>query len=140
MRAKPAFLGAALLVASAVVAALPADGSAQPIAVEVPLVALNGSGLSGSAILQAMGSQTRVTLRVTGLPAGADQPAHIHEGTCASPNPAPAFPLNNVRGVDTETIVSVPLRDLMARPYLINTHKSMQELSVYTACGDLSWQ
>ena len=129
-----------VLLATAVATLLPVPSSAQPLVIQVPLISLNGSGQSGFATLEAVGDQTKVTLHVTGLPAGANQPAHIHEGTCANPNAAPAFPLNDVRAADTETMVNAPLRALMARPYLINTHKSAQELSVYTTCGDLSWQ
>jgi hypothetical protein len=140
MRRHLVLSGLALAAASLIAVGAPARSTAQPMVIQLPLDSLNGSGESGFATLEAMGSQTKVTLHVMGLPAGANQPSHIHEGTCANPNSAPAYPLNNVRDADTETVVDVSLQDLMARPYLINTHKSPQEISVYTTCGDLSWQ
>ena len=47
--------------------------------------------------LEAKGSPTLPVGRAIVLAAGANEPSHIHEGTCANPNPAPAFPLSNVR-------------------------------------------
>ncbi|MCL4509047.1 MAG: hypothetical protein M1296_05940, partial [Chloroflexi bacterium] len=49
--------------------------------VTVPIAAQNNSGISGTATLTAMGSQTQVVLSLTGEPAGGSEPAHIHTGT-----------------------------------------------------------
>jgi len=138
---RPAAIGLALglLLAGVASAALPARGTAQAVMIEVPVHAQGGSGEMGFATLEAVGNQTKVTLHLSGLPAGADQPSHIHEGTCANLNPAPAFPLNNVRGPDTESTVDVSLQTLMSKPYAINLHQSAQQLPNYVACGDLSW-
>ncbi|MFZ8844362.1 hypothetical protein [Thermoflexus sp.] len=66
-----------------------------------------------------------------------DQPAHIHEGTCANLNPKPAFPLTPVRDGKSTTVVNVKLADLLAKPFAINVHKSAQEISVYVSCGEI---
>jgi hypothetical protein len=85
-------------------------------------------------------------------------PAHIHEGTCDNLNPAPAFPLEDVRlpeageatampmgrmtmvhEVETSTTtVPVRLEDLLAAPHAINVHQSADQIEHYIACGELA--
>ncbi len=114
------------------VAAAPAQET-----VTISLKEQNRSGQSGTAVLRAMGDQTEVTIQITPGPAGVDQPAHIHEGTCANLNPRPAFPLSPVRDGRSTTTVNAKLTDLLAKPFAINVHKSAQEVSVYVACGEI---
>jgi len=114
------------------IAAAPAQAT-----VTISLKEQNNSGQSGTAVLRAVGDQTEVTIRLTPGPAGVDQPAHIHEGTCANLNPKPAFPLSPVRDGQSVTTVNVKLTDLLARPFAINVHKSAQEIAVYVACGEI---
>ncbi len=114
------------------VAAAPAQET-----VTISLKEQNRSGQSGKAVLRAIGDQTEVTIQITPGPAGVDQPAHIHEGTCANLNPKPAFPLSPVRDGRSTTTVNVKLTDLLAKPFAINVHKSAQEISVYVACGEI---
>jgi predicted lipoprotein with Yx(FWY)xxD motif len=108
-----------------------------PTTVQIALTEQNQSGQSGTATLEAMGGQTRVTIEIASGPEGVNQPAHIHEGTCATLNPAPAFPLSPVQGGKSETVVNVALDTLLAQPYAINVHRSPTEIAVYVACGDL---
>lgn len=105
--------------------------------VTITLKEQNNSGQSGTAVLRAVGDQTEVTIRLTPGPAGVDQPAHIHEGTCANLNPRPLFPLTPIRDGQSTTTVNVKLVDLLARPFAINVHKSAQEIAVYVACGEI---
>lgn len=87
-------------------------------------------------------------------------PAHIHEGTCDSLDPNPAYPLSNV-GPDmledgtptvgeemvgaasaipietSVTTVDVTLDDLLAEEYAINVHESPENAENYIACGDI---
>src|SRR5512142_462766 len=44
--------------------------------------ALNASGQSGSAEITEADGKTTVTVTVTGEPAGAVEPSHIHSGSC----------------------------------------------------------
>ncbi len=130
MKRIPFSLGA--LFAILLIAAAPAQET-----VTIPLREQSGSGQSGTAVLKAVGDQTEVTVNITPGPAGVDQPAHIHEGTCANLNPKPAFPLSPVRDGKSVTTVNVKLTDLLAKPFAINVHKSAQEISVYVACGEI---
>ncbi|WP_376791522.1 LPXTG cell wall anchor domain-containing protein [Thermoflexus sp.] len=106
--------------------------------VTITLKEQNQSGQSGTAVLRAVGDQTEVTINLTPGPAGVDQPAHIHEGTCANLNPKPTFPLSPVRDGQSTSTVNVKLTDLLAKPFAINVHKSAQEVSVYVACGEIT--
>lgn len=118
--------------------ALPAVVSAQTARpVTVQLATQNASGVSGTATLTDIGGgKTRVEIRVS--PGGnANQPAHVHEGTCANLNPAPKIPLNNVTNGTSTTDVDATIATILSMPHAINLHKSPQELPVYTACGNV---
>ena len=114
------------------------DGeSAGGNSVTVDLAELNGSGESGTATLTAEDQQTRVVLELSN-PASDSQPAHIHKGTCANLDPAPAFGLPNVESGMSEATVDVTLDALESGEYAINVHKSNDEVDVYVACGDIT--
>jgi hypothetical protein len=113
-------------------------GYAQGKVVRVSLIDENGSGEDGSAQLTDMGDgTTKVELIMLNAPEGADQPAHIHKGTCANLDPTPAYPLNSVKESKSTTIVKVALADLTKEKYAINVHKSAAEAVVYVSCGNL---
>src|SRR5215207_8146581 len=107
----------------------------------VTFTELNDSGLSGTAELTARGKRTEVSMQIDG--AVGEQPTHIHSGTCDDLDPNPKYPLNNVELNTTElvgtsdTVVDVPLDELLSTPHLILIHKSAEELDVYYACGDI---
>ena len=108
--------------------------------VTIQLREQNGSGQSGTAVLTAEGDRTRVVVTLSNPPAGIVQPAHIHEGTCANLNPQPRYPLQSLSGGRSETVVDVPLSQLLAGQFAINVHKSQQEISTYVACGEIRAQ
>ena len=109
--------------------------AADPLTVQ--LTAQNNSGQSGTATLTDMGDgTTKVVLSLTDLGA-TPQPVHIHDGTCATLNPTPKYPLTNMVNGKSETVVKVAMGQLLAQPFAINAHKSGQEVSVYTACGNI---
>ncbi|HST03959.1 MAG TPA: hypothetical protein VLQ48_04415 [Chloroflexia bacterium] len=128
------------MFALALVALLALAGTsawAQASSVTVTLDAQNGSGQTGTAVLQDMGDgTTKVTVNISGGSEVA-QPAHIHDGTCAALNPKPKYPLTSLINGTSETIVSQPLSDLADGTYAINVHKSATEASVYVSCGNI---
>src|SRR5215207_406727 len=107
----------------------------------VTFTELNDSGLSGTAELTARRQRTEVSMRINGVVG--ENPTHIHTGTCEDLDPNPKYPLNNVELNTTElvgtsdSVVDVPLDELLASPHLILIHKSAEELDVYYACGDI---
>jgi len=126
------------LVAALALIAVPRGGTfAQSTDTAVKLAAQNGSGEDGSATITAMGdNQIKVTITVANGSA-TPQPAHIHKGTCATLDPVPAYPLNNVVNGMSETVVNVGMAQLAQGQYAINIHKSATEVSTYVSCGDI---
>jgi Cu/Zn superoxide dismutase len=126
------------LLALACLLALPATSPAADVTVK--LEPQNNSGESGTATLSDAGGKTKVTINVSGQPAGVSQPMHIHKGTCKALDPKPAFPLPALAAGKAETTLDVPLSTLQKDKYAINGHKSAQEASVYVFCGDIPAQ
>jgi hypothetical protein len=110
---------------------------AQSNSVTVNMGAQNNSGQTGTAVLVPMGDQTQVTLDITPGPAGVQQPAHIHMGSCSNLNPTPEVPLNPVVDGKSVTTVNVSLQQLESQQRAINVHQSAQALTTYVSCGDL---
>ena len=105
--------------------------------VTVRLAEQNKSGERGTARFTPQGDKTKVDINLKGAPKGVQQPAHIHEGSCAKLDPKPKYPLQNV--VDGKSTSEVPakLDELMGGNNAINVHKSAEEVKTYVACGDL---
>jgi len=128
-------LTAAALMALGSVTMVAAHAAASSVTVE--LKAQNGSGETGTATLTQESGDVKVVVTLKNAPAG-PQPAHIHSGTCANLNPAPAYPLESIsNGASTSTIKGVTIDELLAKPYAINVHKSTSDLGTYVACGDI---
>ncbi|MEJ2666986.1 MAG: fasciclin domain-containing protein [Deinococcales bacterium] len=106
--------------------------------VAYPLAAVGDSGVSGTATLDKLGSQTLVTLNVTGTPGGGDHPAHIHVGDCQPMGPV-AYPLTNVDGSAgmSSTLVDVPLATLLEGNFSLRVHLAPDKLSTVVACGEV---
>jgi len=75
-------------------------------------------------------------------------PSHVHQGTCADLDPSPEYPLANVEPVSPDaepgsvevgvTSLDVSLDDLVAEPFAINLHESVENVENYIACGDIT--
>jgi Cu/Zn superoxide dismutase len=127
-------LGCALLTAL-----VPAPlAGAQEQTLTVTLNSQNNSGISGTATFTDLGGgRTRVAIQASGAGPG-PEPAHIHPGTCAQLDPTPAFTLTNVTNGSSTTDVSGSLQQLTSAPYAVHMHKSLDELTVYVACADIT--
>ena len=107
---------------------------AQGAPVTVSLGEQNKSGESGTATITQQGDKTQVVLEMKGAPNEA-QPAHIHNGSCASLDPKPRIPLQNVMNGRSTTTLDMPMSAVTKGA--INVHKSATDLKTYVACGDL---
>ena len=105
--------------------------------VTVPLAPQNNSGESGTATLTEQGTKTKVTVVVTGAPAGVAQPLHVHKGTCAQLDPRPSYGLATLTDGKSETTIDVSLAALQAGGFAVNGHKSAAEVSTYVFCGNI---
>lgn len=118
-------------------AAPPTNNAPPPGAVVVPMQAIGGSNQTGTATLTSAGDKTQVVIALNGMPAGSQEPAHIHPGTCAKPNPKPAYPLSTVSDGQSATTVPVALSALQSGGFSINVHQSASNLGTYVACGNI---
>jgi uncharacterized protein YxeA len=106
--------------------------------VSVKMGAQNKSGETGTAKLTAEGAdKTRVEITLKGGPKGVEQPAHIHEGSCAKLDPKPKQGLENVVDGKSSTVVPMSLADLSKGGLAINVHKSKEDIKTYVSCGDI---
>ena len=117
------------------------ENSASPSAatkeVTVILSEEKASKESGTATLMEVDGKVKVTLKMTGAPAGVMQPAHIHVGKCPEVG-AIKYPLTSVVNGMSETTIDSTLTKLKSElPLGINVHKSADEVKVYISCGDL---
>ncbi len=105
--------------------------------ITITLNAQNNSGVSGKAVLTDMGGgQTKVDVTVTGEPAGASEPMHIHDGSCATLGGI-KFSLPNVVNGASTTTVPASLESLETGKFVINGHESATNLGKYVFCGDI---
>lgn len=126
-----------LAIASAILVGPGAPASAQGQSVTLSMASQNNSGVTGTAVITEIpGGKLRVEIKANGAGAG-PEPSHIHQGTCASLDPAPKYSLNPVVNGASTTEVDGTLRDLTSSPYAIHMHKSTDELPVYFACADI---
>jgi hypothetical protein len=127
----------AIVFAGVMVLLVAASASAQQV-IPIKLYPENNSGISGTATLSGQGNQTKVIIDLTGQPAGASMPVHIHRGQCGPTlDPKPVDPLHSVEGGTSTTVVNVPLRSLTTGRYAINVHESAANISHFVACGNI---
>jgi hypothetical protein len=138
----PAALGLGILLTAQSIAATNTmnhvNNAMSAHSMTINLGAQNGSKQDGQAFLNDTSSGLKIKLQVKNEPAGAVEPAHIHQGTCAKLNPAPWKPLSNVvGGVSTSTIAGLTIAQLKKAHYAINVHESASNIKHYVSCGDL---
>lgn len=91
----------------------------------------------GTATLEETENGVLVSLLLYGYTTELEQPAHVHIGGCPGIGDV-AYPLEPVVNGESSTTLGVTMEELKAQlPLAINVHKSANEVSVYTSCGDL---
>jgi Cu/Zn superoxide dismutase len=128
-------------IATALLAALLATAAlayaAGPKTVTIQMKALNHSGENGTATLTQLANGVKVDVTIKGAPA-ADQPTHIHPGTCTHLNPAPEAPLSPLTNGHSVTVLSGKhISDFTKGQFSINVHKSANDLPTYVSCGQI---
>ena len=103
----------------------------------VQLATQNNSGVTGAATLTDAGNNKTTVVVAVQANGNNDMPAHIHPGTCATLDPKPTYPLNNVKEGASTTTIDVALADLTKSAFAVNLHKSAAEAQTYVACGDI---
>jgi|SRR3989344_5406683 len=103
---------------------------------EITLNEQNNSGQSGAALLTDLGDGTTRVVISAPSPFENLQPAHIHSGTCENLGGV-VYPLANVEGGSSDTVVAASFGDLAEGTFAINIHMSAEQSDVYTACGNI---
>ena len=110
----------------------------EPKVVLLDLASQEGSSQFGTATLTDIDNRTQVELSVTVGPPGNDpQPVHVHFGRCGANLGNVRYSLNSVVAGESVTIIDVSFSDLRDGNSAINLHKSIEEISIYTACGNV---
>ncbi len=139
----------AALVLFTVLVALPfgaATAQEERTSISVELQEFEDSGISGTAILTATAEGgTQVSMELQGAELDGDHPTHIHTGTCDDFDPDPLYPLETVElssvnqeGISETTVEDVSLDSLREGDYVILVHQSLEELTNYLVCGEIS--
>ena len=99
---------------------------------------MSDSGQTGTATLTStIDNKTQVMIELKGEPPDAQEPAHIHTGTCKKLNPKPAYPLTDVVGGTSTTTINASLASLQTGRFSVNVHESTQNFGRYVACGTI---
>lgn len=104
-----------------------------------PFATMNLSGAqTGLATLTEIDGVVEAQYGFIDAPQGIVQPSHIHAGTCAALGDIKhllEFPVDGI----SLTWLEVSRADLQAQlPLAIATHKSLEEMGEYVACGDMT--
>jgi hypothetical protein len=97
-----------------------------------------GSEISGGTFLTDVGGgQTAVTIGVIATKY-ADKPivANIHRGTCDSPEKDVAFPLSELAGGASNTVIDATLDELSQNPHVVTIEASKSDATVL-ACAEI---
>lgn len=102
------------------------------------LNAIGGSGESGCATPHAVMGAMLLGIKVTGEPAGATQPMHIHRGKCGSNGPVVIPLMNVVNGMSANKIPNAKWRTVNHGGYYINVHESKDNIPHIVSCANIT--
>lgn len=108
------------------------------------LASVGGSSVHGTAMIHSMNGRQTVELSISGAPAAATLPWHIHSGSCADGmtsivgDPAIYTALGTSNDGTASLMADLPITLATGQKYHVNVHKSPTEMGTIVACGDLS--
>lgn len=112
----------------------PAVSAGAERSVTVRIASMNGTGESGTATFTPEGDKTLIVVDLNNAPS-VHQPSHLHDGTCEDYSPAPAYPLADVVGGKSRTLVNERFERLVSGRYILNVHKSYDDIATQAACS-----
>jgi hypothetical protein len=90
--------------------------------------------------LTPVGNKVKVTVHLTGEPADASEPAHVHFGHCPVIKAVPAYNVGPVLHGSATSIVDLTWSQIASGKYVVNVHESTAMLGRYMSCGDIPSQ
>lgn len=110
----------------------------RPTTIEVELVEMNNSGITGNVIITDLHGYTYVTARLDGVDDQLAKPMNIRSGTCDDLGEV-VYPL--VDAINSKSL-SPPLETTLGvmatqMPLAINVHTSVREAGISAACGNI---
>lgn len=127
-----------VLGALAVVLTAPAR-AAEGDSVEVDIRDIDNSGISGTAVITDEGESVKVEIEVSGSGVVGGHPVHLHQGSCSDNDPFPTYPLADIDadGLSSTIVDGVTLDELLTGGFVINVHRSVDNLLPVAACGEI---
>jgi hypothetical protein len=107
---------------------------ASPRTVTIHMSAMNGTNEDGTATLTEDGNQTIVLVTLANG-TSVRQPSHLHSGSCDDYTPRPAYALHDVVNGSSRTVVPEHLDKLISGTYILNVHKSYDDIATQASCG-----
>jgi hypothetical protein len=104
--------------------------------VVVTMNAMKGTGENGTATFTEQGDKTLIAGDVQNGTA-AHQLSHLHAGSCDDYTPRPAYPLADVVSGKSHTIVNERFDKLVSGAYVLNVHKSYDDIAPQASCGSV---
>jgi hypothetical protein len=108
-----------------------------PTTMVIAMHELNGSGQNGTATLTAEGDKVLVTVHISGEPAGASEPSHVHFGRCPLIRAVPAYNVGPIVNGTATSTVDLSWKDITSGRYVLNVHESAAMLGKYMSCGNI---
>jgi hypothetical protein len=103
---------------------------------DLDIKALPNSIQSGKAVLTSLpGGKTKVSISVN-IATTSAQPAYIHKGTCSHPEESLKL-LVDIRNGQSESIIEMPIIELVESPTSIIIRKAAYQMNTYVACADI---
>ena len=98
---------------------------------------LNGSGQDGTATITDVGGKVLVSVSITGEPASASEPSHVHFGHCPKIKAVPAYNVGPIVRGKGQDVVALSWTEINSGKYVINVHKSSADMGTYVSCGNI---
>jgi len=130
-------LGVCAAVGGVLVTGSRIASNASTVTETVAMHALNSSGQNGTATITDVGGKVLVSVRLTGEPSGASEPAHVHFGRCPNIKAVPAYNVGPILHGKGSDIVQLTWAEINSGKYAVNVHKSALQMGTYVSCGNI---
>jgi hypothetical protein len=130
-------LGLCTVVGGVLAAGTGSASNASTATETIAMHALNNSDQNGTATITDVGGKVLVSVRLSGEPSGASEPAHVHFGRCPKIKAVPAYNVGPIIRGKGSDVVQLTWADINSGKYAVNVHKSASDMGTYVSCGNI---